>query len=226
MDLKTLKSMTLDDLLNMDFTKLNEKEALYVERRLNKTANQRIKRLKQSKKLSKSGLSASEKRGLKNYQIPKSRVKTTKGGRTVKINVRNKLIKSANKARNVLTKKTSLGREIDAKEERYRKVINKTLGAEVKLDSRRLKRVGRLMAKAKEIYDMGSANKKFSGSPKILEFIVNLVKSRKYIKNDEAEQAIMTAITEGYETAQKLLKDMLEEDNKGVEIGDDTDLLR
>ena len=58
MNLKMLKGMKLDDLLNVDFTQLKEDEVAYVEKRLIKTANRRIAKLKQSGLISQSHLSA------------------------------------------------------------------------------------------------------------------------------------------------------------------------
>lgn len=218
MDLKMLKGMKLDDLLNVDFTQLKEDEVAYVEKRLIKTANRRIAKLKQSGLISQSHLTAKEKKGLTGYKAPKSRTKTTRGGKTVRINVRNKLVKSANKARDVLLKKTSKAENITEQEARYRKVISDTLGKDIKLDRRRLKRVGKLMKKAEELYGLGTTNKKFSGSPYVLQTIVDIVKSRDYIKNDDAEQIINEAIENGYESAQKLLQEIIDEDNEGLDI--------
>ena len=223
MDLKMLKGMSLDDLLDVDFTKLKEDEVAYVEKRLIKTANRRINSLRKSGLISQSHLTAKEKKGLNSYNIPKSRTKVTRGGKTVKINVRNKLIKSANKARDVLLKKTSKATNITEQEQRYRKVISDTLGKDIKLDRRRLKRVGKLMKKAEELYGMGTTNKKFSGSPFVLQMIVDIVKSREYIKNDKAEVIINDAIENGYESAQKLMEQFLSEDENGIDIDFPTD---
>ena len=213
-----LKGMKLSDLLNVDFTQLKEDEVAYVEKRLIKTANRRIAKLKQSGLISQSHLTAKEKKGLTGYKAPKSRTKVTRGGKTVKINVRNKLVKSANKARDVLLKKTSKAENITEQEVRYRKVISDTLGKDIKLDRRRLKRVGKLMKKAEELYGMGTTNKKLSGSPYILQTIVDIVKSRDYIKNDDAERIINDAIENGYESAQKMMNQLLNEDEDGIDI--------
>ena len=213
-----LKGMKLDDLLNVDFTQLKEDEVAYVEKRLIRTANRRIAKLKQSRLISQSHLTAKEKKGLTSYKAPKSRTRVTRGGKTVRINVRNKLVKSANKARDLLLKKTSKASEITTQEDRYRKVISDTLGRDIKLDRRRLKRVGRLMKKAEELYGLGTTNKKFSGSPYVLQTIVDIVKSRDYIKNDDAERIIEDAIENGYESAQRLLNEIVEEDGEGMEI--------
>lgn len=218
MNLKMLKGMKLDDLLNVDFTQLKEDEVAYVEKRLIKTANRRIAKLKQSGLISQSHLTAKEKKGLTGYKAPKSRTKVTRGGKTVKINVRNKLVKSANKARDVLLKKTSKAENITEQEVRYRKVISDTLGKDIKLDRRRLKRVGKLMKKAEELYGMGTTNKKLSGSPYILQTIVDIVKSRDYIKNDDAERIINDAIENGYESAQQMMNQLLNEDEDGIDI--------
>ena len=218
MDLKMLKGMKLEDLLQVDFSQLKEDEVAYVERRLVNTANRRIKRLKESGLISQSHLSAQEKKGVSTYKAPKNRMKTTRGGKSVRINVRNKRIKSANKVRDLLLKKTSKISGITAQEDRYRKTISDTLGKSIKLDRRRLKRVGRLMKKAEELYGMGVTNKIFSGSPFVLQMIVDIVKSREYIKNDEAEQIIAEAIKNGYESAQSLMNQLLNEDEDGIEI--------
>lgn len=218
MNLKMLKGMKLEDLLNVDFTQLKEDEVAYVEKRLIRTANRRIAKLKQSGLISQSHLSAKEKKGLTGYKAPKSRTRVTRGGKTVRINVRNKLVKSANKARDLLLKKTSKTSNITEQELRYRKVISDTLGKDVKLDRRRLKRVGRLMKKAEELYGLGTTNKKLSGSPTVLRAIVDIVKSRDYIKNDDAERIIEEAIENGYESAQRLLNEIVEDDGEGTEI--------
>ena len=227
MDLKMLKGLTLEDLLKVDYTKLTEEEVAYVEKRLINTANRRINRLKKTGLISQSHLSAKEKKGLTRYKPPKGGVKTTRGGKQVKINIRNKRIKSANKARDVLLKKTSKASAITDQESRYRKVISDTLGKDVKLDRRRLKRVGKLMKKAEELYGMGATNKKFSGSPYILQTIVDIVKSREYIKNDDAEEIINEAIDNGYESAQKLMNDLLkasEDEETDVDFITDDDM--
>ena len=216
MDLKMLKGLSLDDLLNVDFTKLTESEVAYVEKRLIRTVNRRIAKLKQTGLISQSKLSTKEKKGLTPYKAPKGGMKVTRGGKKIKINVRNKLIKSSNKARDILLKKTSKATAITEQEERYRKVISDTLGKDVKLDRRRLKRVGKLMKKAEELYGLGVTNKKFSGSPYVLQMIVDIVKSREYIKNEDAEEIINEAIENGYENAQRLMNELLKasEDEK------------
>ena len=219
MDLKVLKGMRLEDLLNMDYGSLKEEEVAYVEKRLVKATNQRIKRLKDKGLISQSHLTAKEKKGLSVYKAPKGGVRVTRGGKTVRVNIRNKRLKSLNKARDVLLKKTSKASEITSQEERYRKVISDQLGKDIKIDRRRLKRIGKLMAKAEEIYGMGDTNKKFSGSPIILQTIVDIVKSRKYIKNDEAEEIIMVAIEDGYKSAQSLMREFLDiEEEEGADI--------
>ena len=222
MNLKMLKGMKIEDLLNVDFSNLKEDEVAYVEKRLVRTANRRITKLKESGLISQSHLSAQEKKGVSTYKPPKSGKMKSKGGKTVKINIRNKRIKSANKVRDLLMKKTSKVDAITTQEDRYRKTISDTLGKTVKLDRRRLKRVGRLMKKAEELYGMGTTNKKFSGSPYVLQMIVDIVKSREYIKNDEAEEIINEAIQNGYESAQRLMNQLLNEDEDGIDfIGDD-----
>lgn len=219
MDLKVLKGMRLEDLLNMDYGSLKEEEVAYVEKRLVKATNQRIKRLKDKGLISQSHLTAKEKKGLSVYKAPKGGVRVTRGGKTVRVNIRNKRLKSLNKARDVLLKKTSKASEITTQEDRYRKVISDQLGKDIKIDRRRLKRIGKLMAKAEEIYGMGDTNKKFSGSPVVLQTIVDIVKSRKYIKNDEAEEIIMEAIENGYKSAQSLMREFLDiEEDEGADI--------
>ena len=218
MDLKMLKGMKLDDLLDVDYSKLNEEEIAYVEKRLVRTANRRIQRLKQEGLISRSRLSAKEKKGFTSYKAPKSRMKTTRGGKQVRINVRNKLIKNANKVKDMLKKKTSKAQGISESDIRYREVISETLGHEVKLDKRRLRRVNKLMKKAEELYGLGTTNKKFTGSPQILQTIVDIVKSRDYVTNDRAEMIIQEAIDNGYESAQDLMRKMFEEDEEGIDF--------
>ncbi|MBO7716232.1 MAG: hypothetical protein J6S85_21890 [Methanobrevibacter sp.] len=156
------------------------------------------------------------------YKPPKGRVRTTRGGKTVRINVRNKRIKSANKARDILLKKASTVSGVRERDKIYLENINKTLsdsfGRTVKLDKRRLKRVGRLMKKAEELYGLGITNKKFSGSPYILQMIVDIVKSREYVRNEEAEEIINEAIEQGYEAGQRLLNALTEEDEDGLDF--------
>lgn len=220
MDLKMLKGMSLDDLLNVDYTGLTEEEVTYVEKRLVKAVNKRINRLKSSGLIAHSRLSAKEKKGLSTYKAPEGRVRTTRGGKVVRINVRNKRIKNVNKARDILTKKTSRVSGITEQEARYKKVISDTLGKDIKLDRRRLKRVGRLMKKAEELYGMGTTNKKFSGSPFIVQTVVDIVKSREYITNDKAEAIIMEAVEHGYKSAQELMQTFLDtdEDTESTDI--------
>lgn len=218
MDLKMLKGMKLDDLLNVDYTKLNEQEIQYVERRLIKTVNTRITKLKNAGQLTSSRLSARERKGMTGYKAPKNRVKVTRGGKQVKINVRNKLVKSANKARNTLMKTTSTLKGVTDAEERYRKMISDKLGKDLKIDKRRLKRINKLMKKAEELYNIGDPNKKFSGSPYVLQTVVNIVKSRDYITNDRAEEIINEAIDNGYQAGQRMLKQLLDEDEDGTTI--------
>lgn len=218
MDLKMLKGMKLDDLLNVDYTKLNEQEIQYVEKRLIKTVNTRITKLKNAGQLTSSRLSARERKGMTGYKAPKNRVKVTRGGKQVKINVRNKLVKSANKARNTLMKTTSTLKGVTDAEERYRKMISDKLGKDLKIDKRRLKRINKLMKKAEELYNIGDPNKKFSGSPYVLQTVVDIVKSRDYITNDRAEEIINEAIDNGYQAGQRMLKQLLDEDENGTTI--------
>lgn len=218
MDIKTLKGMKLDDLLDVDFGQLKEDEVAYVERRLINTVNKRIKKLKEKGLISYSRLSASEKKGMSTYKPPKNRVRVTRGGKTVRVNVRNKRLKSVNKAREILLKKTSKSVGITTQEARYRQVISDTLGKDIKLDKRRLRRVNKLMKKAEEMYGLGKDNKLFSGSPKVLQTIVDIVKSRDYVTNDKAEEIIQRAIEEGYESAQRLMNQLMNEDEDGTDI--------
>ena len=220
MDLKMLKGMTLEDLLNVDYTGLKENEVTYVEKRLVKAVNKRVNRLKETGLIAHTRLTAKEKKGMTAYKAPKGGVKTTRGGKTIKINIRNKRIRSANKAREILSKKTSRVSGISEQELRYKKVISDTLGKDVKLDRRRLKRIGKLMKKAEELYGMGNTNKKFTGSPFIVQTVVDIVKSRKYIKNDEAEEIIQEAVEHGYKSAQNLMKEFLDidEDQESTDI--------
>lgn len=223
MDLKMLKGMTLDDLLKVDYTGLTEPEVAYVEKRLIKAVNRRVSKLKEAGLISHTRLSAKEKKGLSAYKAPKGGVRVTRGGKTVRVNIRNKRIKSANKAREVLSKKTSRVSGVTSQEERYKKVISDQLGKEVKLDRRRLKRVNKLMKKAEELYGLGNENKKFSGSPVVLQTIVDIVKSRKYIRNEDAEEIIQEAIERGYKSAQNLMKEFLDIDEDTE--SDDIDFL-
>ena len=218
MDLKMLKGMKLDDLLDVDYSKLTEEEVAYVEKRLVRTANRRINQLKKTGSITRSRLSAKEKKGFTGYKAPKSRTRVTRGGKTVRINVRNKLVQSANKVRKALLKKTSRASGISESDIRYRKVISDTLGKEVKLDKRRLKRVNKLMKKAEEMYGMGKENKKLTGSPSILQTVVDIVKSREYVTNDEAERVIQEAIENGYRAGQEMMKKILDEDEDGIEF--------
>lgn len=217
-----LKGMSLEDLLNLDYTQLKENEVAYVEKRLIKTVNRRINKLKQSGMISRSKLTTSEKKGLKPVDISK-RTRVTRGGKTVSVNIRNKLIKASNKARNILLKKTSKESGISEQDQRYKDVVSKTLGHEVKLDKRRLRRVNKLMKKAQEYYELGQTNKKFTGSPYILQTIVDIVKSRDYITNDKAETIIQEAIENGYESAMRIMKQLLEEDSEGLDVGSSSD---
>lgn len=222
MDLKILKGMTLDDLLDMDYTKLKEDEIAYVEKRLVKIANRRLNTLRKKGLISEAKITAKERKGISGYKPPKTRTRVTRGGKVVPINVRNKRVKSANKVREFLKKETTTVRGIKKREDIYLNNINKTLsesfGRSVKLDKRRLKRVGKLMKKAEELYKLGDVNKKFSGSPYILQTIVDIVKSREYIRNDEAEQIINEAVQNGYESGQRMMSQLLNEDEDGIDI--------
>lgn len=220
MNLTMLKGMKLDDLLNVDYTGLTEEEVAYVEKRLVNAVNRRVKKLKESGLITHTRLSARQKKGMSTYKPPKGGVRVTRGGKTVRVNIRNKRIKSSNKARDILTKKTSTVSGVLSQEDRYKKVISEQLGKEVKLDKRRLKRVNKLMKKAEELYGLGNENKKFSGSPIVLQTIVDIVKSRQYIKNEDAEEIIQEAIDRGYKSAQDLMKSFLDinEDEESDDI--------
>lgn len=222
MDLKSLK---LDDLLSLDFGKLTSTELAYVEKRLSQTANRRIKRLKETKKIGQAKLTRSEKAGFKPYKAPKGYKPVSEGGNLLKkagkrksINVRNKRLQQATKIKEFLEKKTSKVKEIDAQMERYKDVIKKTTGYEKNITDRQAKRISRLMEKAREMGIGGEGNKKFSGSPKVLQLIVDIVKSKDYIKNADAEIIIQDAINNGYESAQRLLNNLNEEDEDGDEF--------
>lgn len=223
MDLKFLKGLSLDELLDVDYTKLNEQEVAYVEKRLVKSANRRINKLKKAGLISQARISAKQRKGIATYKAPKGGTRVTRGGKVVKVNIRNKRIKSANKAREILLKKTSTVEGVKSREEVYRKVISDTLGKTVKLDRRRLKRIGKLMSKAEEVYGLGTTNKKFSGSPFVLQTIVDIVKSRKYIRNEDAEEIIQEAIDNGYQKAQDLMNALLEASDESTDIDFITD---
>ncbi len=79
------------------------------------------------------------------------------------------------------------------------------------------------MKKAEELYGLGNENKKFSGSPIVLQTIVDIVKSRKYIRNEDAEEIIQEAIDRGYKSAQNLMKEFLDIDEDTE--SDDIDFL-
>ena len=209
MDIKTLQNMTLDDLLDIDISRLNKEEVAIVEKKLIKVANRRIARLKKSGKINLTKLTRKEKRGFSRYS-PSPKVK----------NVRNKMVKNAVKVQEFLNKKTTKIREVDKQLERYKKMIRNTLGnSKMNITNRQAKRVSRLMEKAKEMLVNNDANKKLSGSPRLLQQVVDIVKSRKYIKNDEAEQIIQTAINKGYEESQELLRTLNEESKGSLDIG-------
>ena len=208
MDIKTLQNMKFEDLIDIDISKLKKDEIAIVEKRFVKVANQRISRLRKSGKMGLSKLTKAEKRGFKSTNV------SSKGG-----NSRNTVLHNAVKIQKFLQKKTTSTRKIDKQMERYKKVIRNTLGnSKMKISDRQAKRISRLMEKAKEMSINNDANKKTSGSPRLLQQIVDIVKSRKYIRNDEAEKIIQTAINEGYEESQKLLQQLNEEDNKSLDI--------
>ena len=226
MNLEQLKQMSLNDLVNIDASKLNAEEVAYVEKRLIKEANRRLSRLKKSGKISNAKITRKERKGFKSYKAPKGYKPKTAGGNTVygggkkkPINVRNKRVSNVADVQDFLKKKTTRVREIDKQTARYMKVIEDTTGR--KVTGRQAKRVGRLMSKAEELAGLDPTTKKTAGSPKLLAIVVEIVKSSKYIKNDDAEKIINTAITEGYEKAQELLNELNEEDAEGLDIIDD-----
>lgn len=234
MSVEELKKLSLDDLLNVDASKLTTEEVAYIEKRLTQTANRRIKKLRQAKKVGLTKLSAKEKRGFKVYTAPKGyKPKTsTKGiytattpkGRKKTINVRNKKAKNVGEIQDFLKKKTSTVKGVDTQLERYKNVIKNTTGYEGNITDRQAKRISKLMEKAKEMgINTGEGNKKLSGSPRVLSLIVDIVKQRKYVKNDDAEEIIKKAIEEGYEEAQKQIEEMKKEDSKGLDVGSSDD---
>ena len=207
MDIKTLQNMKFEDLIDIDVSKLNKDEIAIVEKRLMKVANQRISRLRKSGKMNLSKLTKTEKRGFKT-------TKSSKSG-----NLRNQMLHNTVKIQKFLQKKTTSTRKIDKQMERYKNVIRKTIGnSKMKISDRQAKRISRLMEKAKEMSINNDANKKMSGSPRLLQQIVDIVRSHKYIRNDEAERIIQTAINNGYEEAQKLLQQLNEEDRNSLDI--------
>lgn len=219
MDLKSLK---LNDLLKLDFGKLTSSELAYVEKRLSRTANRRLQRLKEQKKIGQAKLTKGEKAGFKPYKAPKGYKPTTAGGNLLKkegkrkaINVRNKRLSSAVKMKEFIEKKTSKVKEVNAQMERYKKVIKDATGYDKKISDRQAKRISKLMAKAREMGIGGEGNKKFNGSPRALQLIIDIVKSKKYIRNDDAELIIQNAINNGYENAQRLLNELNDEDEDG-----------
>ena len=224
--LEQLKKMSLSDLIDIDTSKLNAEEVAYVEKRLVKEANRRLSRLKKSGKSSSAKLSRKERKGFKTYKAPKGYKPKTAGGNTVygggkkkPVNIRNKRVKNASDVQKFLKKKTTKIREIDKQTARYQKVIEDTTGRHV--TGNQARRIGRLMSKAEELAGLDPTTKKTAGSPRLLAIVVEIVKSSKYVKNEDAEKIINTAITEGYEKAQELLNDLNEEDAEGLELDDD-----
>ena len=224
-----LKKMSLSDLVNIDASKLNAEEVAYVEKRLVKEANRRLSRLKKSGKISNAKITRKERKGFKTYKAPKGYKPKIAGGNTLygkgkkkPINTRNKRVSNVADVQDFLKKKTTRVREIDKQTARYKKVIEDTTGRSV--TPRQAKRIGRLMGKAEELAGLDPTTKKTAGSPKLLAIVTDIVKSSKYIKNEDAEKIINTAITEGYEKAQELLNELNEEDAEGLEIDDDIDI--
>lgn len=232
MSIEELKKMKLDTLLKVDASKLTTEEVAYVEKRLVQSANRRIKRLRESKKLGLTKLTKKEKRGFSTYKTPKGYkpkssakgvyeiTKKTKGKRR-SINVRNKRVSNVSDLQEFLSKKTSTVKGIETQLERYKNVIKNSIGYEGNITDRQAKRISKLMERAKEMGINNDANKKFSGSPRLLSMIVDIVKAKKYIKNDEAELIISRAIEEGYQEAQKTLSRLRQEDAEGLDIDEE-----
>lgn len=229
MSIEQLKKMKLKDLIDIDASKLTSNEVAYIERRLIKEANRRLRRLKEARKLGASKITKKERKGFKSYTVPKGYKPSQKGSnryvsankKKKDIDLRNKRAKNVTEVQDFLKKKTTRLREISAQEERYRKVINEAVGKDVHLTDRQLKRVSRLMSKAQELWGIDPTTKKMAGSPRVLNLIIDLVKSRKYIKNNDIEVILITARDEGYEQAQRLLNDLNDEDNEGLDVYDD-----
>lgn len=232
MSIEELKKMKLDTLLKVDASKLTTEEVAYVEKRLVQSANRRIKRLRESGKIGLSNISKREKRGFSTYKTPKGYkpksstkgvyVKTAKKkGRRNTLNVRNKRISNVSKMQEFLSKKTSTVKGIETQLERYKNVIKNTTGFEGNITDRQAKRISKLMERAREMGISNDANKKNSGSPRLLSMIVDIVKAKKYIRNDEAEQIIAKAIEEGYQEAQKTISKLRQEDAEGLDIDEE-----
>lgn len=227
-----LKKMKLTELIEIDASKLTAEEVKYVETRLIREANRRLRRLKESKKLSASKITRKERKGFKSYTAPKgykptktgsNRLISTTSKRKKPIDTRNKRVKNVTDVQNFLKKKTTRIRELNAQEQRYKKVISDAVGHDVNLTSRQMKRLSRLMSKAEELAGLDPTTKKMSGSPRLLALIVDIVKSPKYIKNDDVEKILEKTVTEGYEKAQRLINDLNDEDAEGLDIYDDDD---
>ena len=229
MSIAELKQMSLEQLIKVDSSKLTTEELAYLEKRLVQASNRRIKRLKETKKISLTKLSKKEKKGFTTYKPPKEykpktevkgvyELKKAKRGKRKTINVRNKRIRNVKAMQDLLAKKTSTVKGVDTQLERYKNVIKSTLGNDINITDRQAKRISKLMEKAKEMGINTDANKKLSGSPRLLSLVVDIVKSKKYVKNDDAELIIQNAITEGYETAQKKLREFRKEDMDGLDV--------
>lgn len=235
-----IKKLSLEDLLKIDTSKLTTSEVAEVEKRLVNAANRRVRNLRKRRKLSQSKLTKTEKKGLSVYKPPKGKtvgstgavieVTSPTGRKTKRVNIRNKRLSSIEKAKTLLEKKTSKVKAINEQAQRYINVIKDATGYEGKITENQAKKIGRLMEKAKELGLISEgANKKLSGSPKVLQFIVELVKMRvdngkggkRYLHADEIEEALQTVLTEGYEEAQEYLNKLNEEDSEEVDITDD-----
>ena len=230
MSIEELKQMSLKDLLDIDASRLTSEEVAYVEKRLVKEANRRLRRLKQAKKLTSAKLTKKERKGFTSFKTPKGYKPKTAGSNKLvsktsrkkkPIDVRNKRAKNVTEVQSFLKKKTSKIKGINKQDENYRKVISKTMGREINLTDRQLRRVSRLMEKAKELLGItDEQHKKLSGSPvqNVLATVIDIVKSRKYIKVDDALDLIDVTIHEGYEKTQRIINDLNEEDADGLDI--------
>lgn len=233
--IEELRKLKINDLLDIDASRLTADEVAYIEKRLVKEANRRLSRLRKAKKLSASKTTKTERKGFKSYKVPKGYkpsktgsnryvAEVGRGKRKKDIDIRNKKVANISKVQDFLKKKTTRLRELSAQEKRYQDVISKAVGKDVHLTSRQMKRISRLMDKAQELAGLDPNTKKTVGSPRLLAIIVEAVKSRRYIKNDDIEKVIMSAITEGYEKAQQIINDLRNEDAEGLEIDSDDDV--
>ena len=174
--IEELKKMKISDLVDIDVSRLTSDEVAYIERRLVKEANRRLSRLKKARKTASAKLTRKERKGFKSYKAPKGYKPKTAGSNKLivpgtkkkPIDLRNKRVKNVTDIQTFLKKKTTRIRELNAQEQRYKKVISDTLGKDLNLSSRQMKRISRLMEKAKEIAGLDGTSKKMSGSPRLL----------------------------------------------------------